>query len=476
MPILAVMRSFAFIVALALVAGLMSASGVHAADAVPQTREQITLSFAPLVKQTAPAVVNIYTQRVVQQRVSPLFADPMFSQMFGNMLPPGFSHERLENSLGSGVVVRPDGLIVTSNHVIRDADQIRVVLSDHREFDATVVTTDEHSDLAVLRVDTKGENLPYLELKDSDDAQIGDLVIAIGNPFGVGKTVTSGIISAVTHAAVGSSDLNYFIQTDAAINPGNSGGALVTMDGKLVGINSAIFSRDGGNMGIGFAVPSNMVRVVLAAVDHGKKNIVRPWFGADGQAVTAELAASMNMAQPTGVLINAVHQASPAAQAGLQVGDVVVSLNGHAIEDPDDFRYRIDTLPLGSASDLGILRKGQGMTLHVTMTAPPEDPPRQKTVVTGRNPLAGVTIENISPAVIEETGLHGVTSGVVVSAMQANAVAASLGIQVGDVLASINGAKVASVSDVLNAVRMPQRAWRMTLQRGENVITVMVGG
>ncbi len=283
---------------------------------MPQSRQQMTLSFAPLVKQVAPAVVNIYTERLVQQRVSPLFADPFFRQFFGNMLPPGFNRQRLENSLGSGVIVRSDGLIVTSNHVIEGADQIRVVLADRREFDAKIMLSDDHSDLAVLRVDVKNEKLPFLELKDSDEAEIGDLVIAIGDPFGVGQTVTSGIISAVAHGAVGSSDLDYFIQTDAAINPGNSGGALVTMDGKLVGINSAIYSRDGGNLGIGFAVPSNMVRVVLNAVAQGRKNIVRPWLGIGNQEVTPELASSMNMAQPSGVLVNLRSIRQPGGQGG----------------------------------------------------------------------------------------------------------------------------------------------------------------
>jgi serine protease Do len=446
------------------------------AQILPDSRQQIALSFAPLVKQTAPAVVNIYTQRIVQQRVSPLFADPLFSQMFSNMLPPGFSRERMENSLGSGVIVRADGLIVTSNHVIRDADQIRVVLSDRREFDATVVTTDEHSDLAVLRVDAKGENLPYLELKDSDDAQIGDLVIAIGNPFGVGQTVTSGIISAVTHAAVGSSDLNYFIQTDAAINPGNSGGALVTMDGKLVGINAAIYSRDGGNLGIGFAVPSNMVRVVMGAGDRGKKNIVRPWTGIDGQAVTAQLAASMNMTQPSGLLVNAINAESPAAHAGVVVGDVILTVNGHAVEDPDAFHYRIATLSIGSVVELGTLHKGQKVSVRVNLIAPPEDPPAHKTVISGHNPLAGATIENVSPAVIEDLGLHDVTEGVVISDVKPNTIATGVGIQTGDIVLSINGGKMVEVNDVAEAVRLPKQAWRITIQRDGNTMTMLVGG
>jgi serine protease Do len=446
------------------------------AESVPQSREQITLSFAPLVKQVSPAVVNIYTKRVVQQRVSPLFADPLFSQFFGNMVPRGMTRERMENSLGSGVIVRADGLIVTSNHVIRGADEIRVVLSDRREFDASVLTTDEHSDLAVLRVDAKGENLPFIELKDSDDAQVGDLVLAIGNPFGVGRTVTSGIISAVTHAAVGSSDLDYFIQTDAAINPGNSGGALVTMDGRLVGINAAIYSRDGGNLGIGFAVPSNMVRVVLSAVEGGKTNIVRPWLGVDGQGLTAELAASMNIDKPSGFLVNSIHPASPALKAGLAIGDVIMMVNGRVVEDPESFRYRVATLPVGSVVEFGILRKGQPQTVRINLIAPPEDPPRNKTVVSGQNPLAGAVIENLSPAVMEELGLRGSNNGVIIASIKPNAVAENIGLQNSDIILAINGQKMKTVNDVSAALKQPTRGWRITILRDENQITLMVGG
>jgi len=446
------------------------------APAIPQSRQQITLSFAPLVKQVAPAVVNIYTEKKVQQRMSPLFDDPLFRQFFGNALPPGFSRERLENSLGSGVIIRTDGVIVTSNHVIAGADQIRVVLADRREFDAHLITADEHSDLALLQVETRGEKLPWLELKDSDEAEIGDLILAIGDPFGVGQTVTSGIISAVAHGAVGSSDLNYFIQTDAAINPGNSGGALVTMDGKLVGINAAIYSQSGGNLGIGFAVPSNMVRVVLNAVQQGQKSIIHPWLGIDGQEITPELAASMNLAQPSGVLVNQIHSASPAGKAGLHIGDIVLSVNGKTVEDIDAFRYRIATLPVGSTADLGIMRKGQKLELHVALIAPPEDPPRDKTVVTGRNPLEGATLENISPAVIEEIGLHDIEQGVAVTSVKNGSNASHIGLHPGDVMVNINGKKIANVHDAMTNLGQSENGWRISIRRGDNVMTVMVGG
>ncbi|MDX2028729.1 MAG: Do family serine endopeptidase [Alphaproteobacteria bacterium] len=443
--------------------------------AVPQSRAQINLTFAPLVKQAAPAVVNIYTQKKVQQRLAPLFSDPFFQQFFGSSLPRGFTRERLENSLGSGVIIRSDGLIVTSNHVVQGADQIRVVLHDRREFDATILTADERADLAVLRIDVPGTAFPYLEIKDSDEAEIGDLVLAIGNPFGVGQTVTSGIISAVAHGAIGSSDLDYFIQTDAAINPGNSGGALLTMDGKLIGINAAIYSRSGGNMGIGFAVPSNMVRVVMNAVAQGKKTIVRPWLGIEAQEVTQAIAASMNMGQPIGILVNGIHSASPAGKAGLQVGDVITNVNGRVIENSEAFRYRIATLTVGSSANLGILRRGQKLSFAVNLIPPPENPPRDETTIKGNNPFGGATVQNLSPAVIEETGFRGPEQGVIITQVKGGSSASNVGFRPGDVLLGVNTTKLSSVRDVVGASKQPG-PWRITMQRGNNTVTIMVGG
>jgi serine protease Do len=444
-------------------------------QSVPQSRAQITFSFAPIVKQVTPAVVNIYTQRVVQQRLSPLFNDPFFRQFFGAGLPQGLSRERMENSLGSGVIVRPDGLIVTSRHVIADADQIRVVLSDRREFDAKLVMADEHADLAVLRIEARGETFPYLELRDSDEAEIGDLVLAIGNPFGVGQTVTSGIISAMAHQSVGASDLDYFIQTDAAINPGNSGGALVTMDGKLVGINAAIYSRDGGNMGIGFAVPANLVRTILSAVTQGKAGVTHPWIGIAGQAVTQEIALSLGMTQPTGVLVKGLHAASPAAKAGLHVGDVITSVNGREVEDQEAFHYRIATLSLGSTADLGIIHDGQKSTLHVSMIAPPEEPPREETLISGHSPISGATIANLSPAVAEDIGLQDDVHGVVVTHIKDASLASQIGLQVGDILVALNGQKLENVSASMDVLRQSSNGWRLTIRRQGNEITMRFG-
>ncbi|MDE2029347.1 MAG: Do family serine endopeptidase [Alphaproteobacteria bacterium] len=442
--------------------------------AVPQSAAQIQLSFAPLVRQVTPAVVNIYTKRVVRQRFSPFFADPFFNQFFGGSLPGGLTRERMEKSLGSGVIVRPDGLVVTARHVIEGADQIRVVLSDRREYDARVVLSDEHSDLAVLRLDNaKGTTFPYLRLKNSDDAEVGDVVLAIGNPFGVGQTVTMGIISALTHKAVGAGDYDYFIQTDAAINPGNSGGALVTTDGKLIGINCSIYSRDGGNMGIGFAVPSNLVRLMIEAAEAGKKNVTHPWTGIEGQDMTQDMATSLGLPQPSGFLVNTLDPGSPAAKAGLRVGDVVASVNGRVVDDLQAFRYRIATLPISSAATLGIWRHGRAYSVDVRMIAPPENTPRDERLIKGDNPISGAHIANLSPAVAEQIGLRGTTQGVVVVGVEDNTPAANIGLQKGDILAAINGSKISRVADAVAALKKDSHSWRLTVVRGGNRITMM---
>src|ERR1700761_364936 len=289
----------------------------------PTSRDMIHLSFAPVVKKVSPAVVNVYSRRTVQTR-SPFFDDPLFRRFFGNQAPFGLPRERVQQSLGSGVILGADGTIVTNHHVINGAQQITVVLSDRREFEAKAILSDEHADLAVLKIDTHGERLPVLEVGDSDQLEVGDLVLAIGDPFGVGQTVTSGIVSALARTGIGS-DVSSFIQTDAAINPGNSGGALVDLDGKLVGINTAIFSQSGGSIGIGFAIPTTLVRTVLQAATSGAP-IHRPWFGSNGQEVTADIANAVHLPRPGGVLIKDLTADSPAAKAGIHMGDVITSI------------------------------------------------------------------------------------------------------------------------------------------------------
>jgi serine protease Do len=386
-----------------------------ASEIVPPDSGSLYYSFSPIVKKTAPAVVNIYTKRVVQQRVSPFMADPLFEQFFGNMGLRGLTREQVESSLGSGVIIEPEGIIVTNAHVVKGAQEIVVALGDRREFDATISLIDEKSDLAILRVDTHGEKLPHALLKPSETLEVGDIVLAIGNPFGVGQTVTSGIVSALARSTLNINDFNFFIQTDAAINPGNSGGPLVDMNGNIVGINTAIYSRSGGSLGIGFAVPSEMVASVIAAEKSGAKGgvVTRAWLGINGQQVTADIAESLGLDRPRGVLVSHLHPASPLSKEGMKVGDVVAKINGRDINDAAELKFRLATVPLGGDVTLEVLRQGKPQSFTVKALAPPDNPPRREAVLKGLHPLDGVRVSNINPAVAVELNLD-VEGGVVV--------------------------------------------------------------
>ncbi|HCX11454.1 MAG TPA: serine protease, partial [Hyphomonas sp.] len=299
------------------------------AQRLPQSQTEIDLSFAPLVREASPAVVNVFTERMVANRVS-----PMEQLFFGDAIPK----QRRQNSLGSGVIVGSDGVIVTNNHVIDGADTFRVVLSDRREYPAELVLADERTDLAVLKIDTEGAVLPTLPYADTRAAQVGDLVLAIGNPFGVGQTVTSGIISATARTDVGISDYAFFLQTDAAVNPGNSGGALVNTKGELVGVNTAIFSRSGGSNGIGFAIPAEMVkRVVDAGMNEG--TFVRPWLGLAAQSVSYDIAKAQGLDRPVGVMVTEVYDDGPADNSGLRRGDLVTAIDGREVFDEKGLKF-----------------------------------------------------------------------------------------------------------------------------------------
>lgn len=375
---------------------------------IPVEAATVQLSFAPLVKKVAPAVVNIYTTRTITRRyVHPFMDDPFFSQFFGDM--PGFdrngaTRRKVEGALGSGVIVSADGLVVTNSHVVKGAEEIKVILSDGREYPAKLSLTDDPSDVALLRIDSGDQLLPYAELKPSEALEVGDLVLAIGNPFGVGQTVTSGIVSGLARSSLNINDYNFFIQTDAAINPGNSGGPLVSMDGGVIGINTAIFSQSGGSVGIGFAIPSEMVESVIAAEAGGGKGVVRPWLGVSSQAVTAEIADSLGLKAPRGTLISALHKASPLHKAGVRVGDVLVSLNDHEIRDPSEMKFRMATVKIGDTAQIGYLRNGKVIKADIAAIAPPDEPDRDE-VTLDMGIFDGVTVSNINPAVAHELGL-----------------------------------------------------------------------
>jgi Do/DeqQ family serine protease len=442
---------------------------VAATQSVPQSMPQVQLTFAPVVKRVAPAVVNVYSQSVVQAQVNPLFSDPLFQRFFGGS--PEFQ-KRVQQSLGSGVIVRADGVIVTNNHVVQGGQSVVVALSDRREFKARVLLADPRTDLAVLKIDTKGERLPTVDFGDSDRIAVGDIVLAIGNPFGVGQTVTMGIVSALARTQIGASDYQFFIQTDAAINPGNSGGALITADGKLVGINTAIYSRTGEYAGIGFATPANLARrIVEGALGGGVK---LPWLGAEGQPVTGEIAQTLGLSRPGGVLVKNVYPGGPAANAGVKPGDVVLEIDGTAIDDMQGLNYRIATHRPGETVKLKLAQGAAIREASATIALPPENPPRELSVITGRNPLAGAKVENLSPAVALDLQLTFAAKGVVVVSVADNTYSSGYGLQAGDIVKAINGAEIRSVDELKLALGLAKGHWDMVIQRGNQRLSLSV--
>lgn len=376
--------------------------------------------------------------------------------------------QQVESALGSGVIVSAQGLLITNAHVISDADEIRAVLSDGREFEAELKLKDEASDLALLQISSE-EDLPFVNLKSSETLEVGDIVLAIGNPFGVGQTVTSGIVSAQGRSSLNINDFNFFIQTDAAINPGNSGGALVALDGGVVGINTAIYSRDGGSLGIGFAIPSEMVSAMIAASEAGQtlentgaRGIVRPWLGVTSQNLTADIAESLGLDRPQGTVITSLSKASPLRKVGVQVGDIITAIDDRDIQNAQEVKFRMATLELGKQAKFAILRpetdgSSREVNVFVKAIAPPEEPPREETTLEGRHPLSGAVIANINPAVASETGVSEDEEGVVVTNILRGARAGRL-VSPGDILVEINGRDIKEVKDVLHM--LPQGSFQ----------------
>ena len=426
----------AILMAVALVGAMAAGSAVSLAQALPTDRSELAYSYAPLVKRVSPAVVNIYTTTTarVQRRLP--FPFPSAPQ----------GGERVQNSLGSGVLVRPDGLIVTNAHVVKGADEIRVVLADRREFEAKLATQDERYDLALLRIDTSGEKFPFLEMRDSDSIEVGDIVLAIGNPFGLNQTVTSGIISALARSAGGVNDSSFFIQTDAAINPGNSGGALVSLDGRLIGINTAIYSQNGGSVGIGFATPSNIVTRMVSIGEHGGR-IVRPWLGMNMQRVTADLATGLNLQRPAGLVVKEVFPDGPGERAGLKRNDVIVALKDQPIDDEASLRFRLATLQVDAIVPIKVIRGGKEFVFDMKLAPPPEDPSRDQAVLDGRQPLSGAAVANMSPAVADELGLVEWRPGVIVMEVKPGSFAGRF-VRPGDMILGVNGQDVKNVADL----------------------------
>lgn len=420
------------------------AAAPEPARRVPFGREDMQLSFAPLVKKTTPAVVNVYATKK-PKAVSPFAGDPFFEEFFGG----GQMTPRVQQSLGSGVIVDASGLVVTNYHVIANADELKVALADGREFQSKVLLKDEALDLAVLKIDA-AQPFPTVPIGDSDAIEIGDLVLAIGNPFGVGQTTTSGIVSALARSHIGVSDFGFFIQTDAAINPGNSGGALVDMGGRLVGINTAIFSRTGGNLGIGFAVPANLARGVMTSlISDGR--VTRGYVGAMIQDVTPALARSFKLSEPGGALISEVVPDGPAARAGLQSGDVVTELNGKKVSDMRQFRLRVAETKPGSTVALKVLRDGATKNLNVTIREMPGEDGivRASATTSDTGVLNDVTVADLDAANRRQFDIPPSVRGALVTEVQPNGPSANAGLKAGDVILEINRKAVKNADEAV---------------------------
>lgn len=440
---------------------------------VPTTRQEINLSFAPVVKSTSASVVNVYGARVEKRPQHPFMDDPFFRRFFGG--GEGMPRERVQRSLGSGVVVDASGLVVTNNHVIENMNEVKVAFADKREVEATILLRDPRTDLAVLKL-ANAKDLRPLDLADSDTVEIGDLVLAIGNPFGVGQTVTQGIVSALARTQIGVGDAQSFIQTDAAINPGNSGGALVDMQGRVIGINTAIFSRSGGSHGIGFAIPAAMVRVVVESAKSGATTVRRPWFGARLQSLTADVADGLGLDRPAGSVVASIVEKGPAAEAGIRRSDVILEVDGVAVDDPEGFGYRYATRPIGGTATLTVLRGGKRLALPVKLIPAPETRPREPVQLTSRSPLMGLTVSNLSPALAEELSIDAAAEGVVVSDVAEGSTAQQLGFRKGDLIQALNGERMETSAQVERTLRRPQRAWEVTIQRGGQTATSVFPG
>lgn len=452
---------------------LTLAGAVAAEKQVPVSATQMQLSFSPIVKRVAPAVVNVYASRVVQQQASPFFNDPFFRQFFGDQFG-GRPSQRVQQSLGSGVIVDASGLIVTNLHVIANADEVKVALSDRREFPAEIILKDERWDIAVLRIKGEAGPLASVPIADSDQVEVGDLVLAIGDPFGVGQTVTSGIVSAF-HVPGGPGQDQYFIQTDAAINPGNSGGALVDMQGRLIGINRMIVSPSGGSNGIGFAVPSNLVRVVADAARTGKPP-ERPWLGASLQNVTADIAEGLGITQPRGALVASVTDGGPAAKAGLASGDLIVAIDGTPIDDLGSLNYRLATKPIGTQAALDFVRKGKTFRASLPMTAAPETVPRDQLTLGDGSPFAGATVVNLSPAVAEELAYDDDPQGAVIISVADGSAAERIGFRRGDRVVEVNGVTIDTTKRLLSAASNQTGRWKIVIRRDGKTIPLQFRG
>lgn len=431
---------------------------------LPSSQQELKMSFAPLVKQTSEAVVNVYAERMVRQR-SPFDGDPFFERFFGRQMP---NRTERQSSLGSGVVIDQSGIVITNHHVIEGADDIKVAFSNGREYSSRILLKDESVDIAILQIQDDRRNSPgfkALTFGDSDALEVGDIVLAIGNPFGVGQTVTSGIVSALARNQVGVSDFGFFIQTDAAINPGNSGGALIDMNGNLIGINTAIFSRSGGSNGIGFAIPANMVRAVTTAAIGGNDTFVRPFIGATFEPVTSDIAEALGLNRAIGALVSSLIPGGPAERAGLRSGDVVFAFDGQPIQHPDALGYRLATAGIGAIVELGVHSRGRNRGVRIKLAEPPREREPQTQVITGRVPFSGAEVAELNSYLADQLNLPANRKGIVILGIERGSRAQRYGFRPGDVITALSNRQIASMAEFENALGRSTSLWRVELIR-----------
>ena len=430
------------------------------------------MGFAPILKPALPAVVSITSSRVVKAPQMPFFDDPFFQQFFGGQFPQAPQQQR-EMGLGSGVIVSPDGYILTNNHVVAKSTDIKVILPDKRQFPGKVVGTDPQTDIAVVKIDAT--NLPTLTLGDSSKLQVGDYAFAIGNPFGVGETATMGIISATGRNGLSIEDYEDFIQTDAAINPGNSGGPLLDARGEVIGINTAILSGgSGGNQGIGFAIPIDMAKYVMEQIlKHGK--VVRGYIGVTIQEVTPALAKAFNVPPEKGALVGNVGADSPGGKAGLQRGDVITELDGKPVIGPNDLRLKVGAMGPGAIVHLKVVRNGQPRDVAVTLGESPSSKAAASAAGAEQSPMNGVQVQELTSDIRQQLGLDSNVKGVVVTQVPGDSPAADAGLQRGDVIEQINRQPVNSVNDYQRLIAQTgKQAVVLLVNRGGNTTFIVV--
>jgi serine protease Do len=462
--------------------GNLGAPSVVYAAAPPAASGNISFAsgFASIIPKVVPAVVNISSTKVIDNPQSdvPFFSDPFFRQFFGDQVPQQFNApgQQRAHALGSGVVISKDGYILTNNHVVEGADDVKVSLTDKREFKAHIVGTDPRTDIAVLKVDAN--NLPTLTLGDSSNVQVGNFVLAVGDPFGLSQTVTAGIISATGRGDLGIEDYEDFIQTDASINPGNSGGALVDTNGNLIGINTAILTGDGsrGNQGVGFAIPINMARTVM---DQILKNghVVRGYLGAWIQPVTPDISKAFGLKENYGALLGDVDPTGPAGKSGLQRGDIVLEMNGKRITETHDFRLNISMTAPNTPVDLKVFRNGVTKDYTVTLGELPNKPDTETASKSeSGSSLQGLSVETLTPQIGEQLGLPAGTNGVVVDGVDPGSLAAEAGLQRGDVIQEVNHQRISNMDDFSHAVRgSNSQPLLMLVNRGGNTRFAVIG-